>query len=352
MRRLRSALAVAIAGGIAAAALLGTGTATHLSGSAAPITLAGTTKLPHYSGDFDHLAVDTKHGRLFLAGEDGAALEVFDLASGALLKSVKGYGVPHSLLLLPESDELLVVDGTKPSQLLDARTLARKRTIVLPPGADSVAYDASTKHLWVVTGGKDVPLPDSTLIEIDPGSGTVFKKVHFDANHVEALAVEQHGNNLFINVTDKNRMAVIDKTTGKILRWWPIKEAQQNAAVDFDEATHRLFVVTRKPGKLIVLNADTGATVAAFTAPERCDQVVWDGANRRIYVTGGDGHIGVFQQNGPDHYQRVGLVASAPGAKTAVLAPSLSRLYVAASPGEAKTGGALLRFDVTPRQVP
>lgn len=326
-------------------------TASALLAKITPITLDATTKLPHYSGDFDHLAVDTKHGRLFLAGEDGAALEVFDLRSGALLKSVKGYGVPHSLLVLPETNELLVVDGGKPSQLLDARTLTRKRTIALPAGADSVAYDASTKHLWVVTGGKDVSLPDSTLIEVDPMSGAIFNKVHFDANHVEALAVEQHGGRLFINVTDKNRMAVIDKKTGTILHWWPIKEAQQNAPLDFDETTHRLFVVTRKPGKLIVLNAETGATVAAFRAPERCDQVVWDAANRRIYVTGGDGHIGVYQQNGPDQYQQVGLIASAPGAKTAILAPSLNRLYVAASPGEAKTGGALLRFDVTPRRV-
>ena len=350
--RHRSALTVVLACGIAIAGLLGTGTATTLSPSVAPLTLAATTKLPNYRGDFDHFAVDAEHGRLFLAGEDGAALEVFDLGSGALLKSVTGYGVPHSLVLLPGTNDLLVVDGKKPSQLLDARTLARKRTIALPAGADSVAYDASTKHLWVVTGGKDVPLPDSTLLEIDPASGAIFNRVHFDANHVEALAVEQHGNRLFINVTGKNRMAVIDKTTGKILHWWPIKEAQQNAPVEYDETTHRLFVFTRKPGKLIVLNADTGATVAAFTAPGRSDQVVWDAVNRRIYVTGGDGHIGVIQQNGPDHYSELALVASAPGAKTAILAPSLKRLYVAASPGEAKTGGAVLRFDVRPRRVP
>ena len=126
--------------------------------SARPVlTLAGTTKLPGYHGDFDHFAVDTKNGRLFLAGEDGAELEVFDLATGALLKSVKGYGVPHSLLMMPGRNELLVVDGTKPSQVIDATTLALKRTIPIPAGADSVDYDAATQHLWVVTGGKDVP---------------------------------------------------------------------------------------------------------------------------------------------------------------------------------------------------
>jgi DNA-binding beta-propeller fold protein YncE len=317
--------------------------------AAAPLTLAGVTKLPKYKGDFDHFAVDLKGGTLFLAGEDGAALEVFDLGSGAYVRSIKGYGVPHSLLMMPQTSELLVIDGTKPSRVLDAKTLAVKRSYALPASADSVAYDPSTKHLWVVTGGKDVPQPDCNLIEIDPVTGKIFNKVHFDANHVEALAIEQQGDKLFINVTGKNTMAVVNKKTGKILQWWPIKEAQQNAAVAFDEPNHRLFVVARKPGTLVVIDADTGATVTKFKAPERSDQVVWDEANRRIYVTGGEGYIGVFAQTDADHYSELPRVPSAPGAKTAILVPSLNRLYVAASPGKANGGGAVLRFDVTPR---
>lgn len=332
-------LATMLSCGVLATALLG-------ASSDAPLTLAGQTKLPTYSGDFDHFEVDTKGGKLFLAGEDGKALEVFDLGSGAFIKSIPGYGVPHSLLLMPERNELLVVDGGKPSRILDAKTLATKRTITLPAGADSVAYDASTKHLWVVTGGKDVPQPDCNLIEIDPATGKIFNKVHFDANHVEALAVEQQGDKLFINVTDKNKMAVVNKKTGKIVQWWPIKEARENAAVAFDEPNHRLFVVTRKPGMLVVLNSETGATVAKFKAPERSDQVVWDAATKRVYVTGGEGYIGVFQQNSADDYTQLARVPSAPGAKTAILVPSLHRLYVAASPGESKGGGAVLRFDV------
>lgn len=346
-----------LCGSMAATVLLGAvGYGMAARGDAAPaagpaaLTLAGVTKLPGYHGDFDHFAVDEKGGKLFLAGEDGAALEVFDLRSGALLRSIPGYGVPHSLLLMPRTNELLVVDGAKPSRVLDATTLAVKRTFKLPAAADSVGYDASTGHLWVVTGGKDVPQPDCNLLEIDPATGKIFDTVHFDEKHVESLAVEQKGDKLFINVTGKNAMAVVDKKTGKIVSWWPIKEAQQNAPVALDEPHHRLFVVTRKPGMLVVVNAGTGATVAKFKAPERTDQVVWDEANRRIYVTGGEGYIGVFQQQDADHYAELARVRSAPGAKTAILAPSLNRLYVAASPGKAPTGGAVLRFDVSPRR--
>jgi hypothetical protein len=115
-----------------------------------------------------------------------------------------------------------------------------------------------------------------------------------------------------------------------------------------DEASHRLFVVTRKPGKLVVLNADTGATLAVFKAPERTDEVVFDKANKRVYVAGGEGWIGVVQEKDPNTFVELAHVPSATGAKTEILVPSLNLLYLAASPGEAKSGAAVLRFSVAP----
>lgn len=319
------------------------------SSSAAPLKLAGSTDFPGYTGDFDHFAIDAKDHRLFLAGEESAEVEVLDLASGKIIQRLKSYGAPHSMLYMADANELLVVDGEKPSPVLDARTLAVKRTYSLPKGADSVGYDSSTKHLWVVTGGKDVPQKDSNLIELDPATGKTIKSVHFDADHVEAMAVEQKGPNIYINVTDKNVLAVVDKASGKIVKRIPIKEAEQNAPIAYDEANRRLFVITRKPGKLLVLNADTGATIASFVAPERTDEVVWDAANRRVYVAGGQGYVSVVQQDDADHYREVAKVTSLPGAKTAVLDASARRLWVAASPGESKAMGKLLWFDVAGR---
>ncbi len=317
--------------------------------SAAPLKLAGSSDFPGYKGDFDHFAIDAAGNRLFLAGEEHAELEVLNLATGAVEKRMPGFGVPHSLYFMPNTNELLVIDGDKPSPVLDAKTLAVKRTYNLPKGADSYGYDGSTGHLWIVTGGKDVPQKDSNMLEVDPANGKVLKTVHFDADHVEAMAIEQNGPNIYINVTDKNYMAVIDKASGKIVKTWPIKEAEQNAPLAFDEANRRLFVVTRKPGKLVVLNADTGATVASFKAPERTDQVVWDPVNKRVYVTGGEGYTSVVEQSGPDNYREAAQVKTLPGAKTSILDSDAKRLWVAASPGETGAMGKVLWFDVAPR---
>ncbi|MDB5721976.1 MAG: hypothetical protein JWP15_2594, partial [Alphaproteobacteria bacterium] len=214
---------------------------------------------------------------------------------------------------------------------------------------DSFGVDPTNQHLWIVSGGKDVPQPDSNLTEVDPATGKTGVNVHFDANHVEAMAIEAGGPRLFISVTDKNKMAVVDRKAGKVVAEWPIKEAEQNAPLAFDEKSHRLFVVTRKPGKLIVVNSDSGASVASFKAPERTDQIVWDPDNRRIYVTGGEGYIGVFEQDDADHYREVAKVTSLAGAKTAILDPAQHRLWVAASPGESGAMGKLMWFNVAPR---
>jgi DNA-binding beta-propeller fold protein YncE len=312
------------------------------------VRVAGHTDLPGYAGDFDHFAVDETDGRLFLAGEDGGVLEVFDLKTGALIKTLPGFDAPHSMLYMPKAGEMLVVANSG-SRVLDAKTLKTKRNVSLGPGADSVAYDAAKNRLYVVTGGKDVKMTTSALVEIDPTTGTTLGETRFDGDHTEALEVEQSGQRVFINQTDKNLLDVVDKTTHAIRAKWKISEAEQNAPIAMDEKTHRLFVVTRKPGKLVVLNADTGASVQAFDAPMRVDQVLWDAGNRRIYVCGGDGHLAIFEQDDADHYRALPPVATPPASKTGIFVPSLSRLYLAASPGDTKRTAQLVWLDVSPR---
>jgi hypothetical protein len=321
--------------------------------SPAALRALGRTQLPGYSGDFDHFGVDVAGNRLFLAAEDHGTLEVFNLKSGAHEKTVTGVETPHSILYMPDLNRLLITDsGPGMTKILDATTYQVTGSIKLVPGADSIGFDAPRDRLFIVTGGKDVKMQDSVLEEIDPRTGKQVGEVKFAANHVEAMAVEQHGHRLFINVTDKNFMAVIDKDKHSVIAQWPIKEAEQNAPVAFDEANQRLFVVTRKPGMLVVLNAMTGASIAHFKAPERCDEVVFDAANQRIYVAGGEGFIGVYKQIDADHYSQLANVPSAAGAKTAILVPDLHRLYLAVSPGDAHSGGGIMWFDVLPESPP
>ncbi|AXF25921.1 hypothetical protein CUJ89_36600 [Burkholderia pyrrocinia] len=332
------------------AARAATPVADSAGSAAAPLRLIGSTALPDYKGDFDHFAADIAGGRLFLAGEDGATLEVFDLGSGKHLRTIKGFDQPHSILYLPDVNRLIVTDsGAGMTRIVDGASYRIIGSIPLTVGADSMRYDPSRRHMYIVTGGKNaVPKMTQTIVsEVDPRTGSHIGDVKFDTDFTESMAAEQHGRRLFVNVTGKSTLAVVDKATRSVIASWPIHGAALNAPMAFDERNQRLFVGTRKPFKLLVLDAANGNTIASFDAPQRTNEVIFDEENQRIYMAGDD-YLGVIQQKDRDHYEEMARVPTAKGAKTAILVPARKCLYVAVSPGDAGTGGRLMRFDVLP----
>ncbi len=314
--------------------------------TAAILDLVRTTELPGIEGDLDHLAIDSAGQRLFVCAEDNGTLRVIDLKTGKLERTLKGFKTPHSILYVPEQSELYLTDGSSAIQVLDGKTFAVKRTIPTTPGADSIGVDAKKHLMYAVTGGKDVSMKTSDITVIDTKSGKMIKEIPIDAAHVEAMALEESGSRLFVNVTDKNYMAVIDRDGGKITGRWKIAEAQENAPVAFDEPHQRLFIVCRKPGKLVVLDSNTGKSVASFPTGAKADEVIFDKIHNRVYVASGEGKIFVYEESDENHFKALPPVTSAPGAKTAVLSADAKNLYVSVSPGDGKTGAKVLMYSV------
>jgi len=322
---------------------------TRLFAAGAPastLELVARTDLPGISGDVDHMAIDTAGQRLFLAAEDNGTLRVIDLRTHKLERTVRGFHTPHSILYLPEANELYVTDGSKAIQVLDGSTFQVKKTIPTTPGADSIGIDRENHLLYTVSGGKDVEMTRSAISIVDTKAARLQTEIPIDAAHVEAMALEKSGPRLFVNVTDKNYLAVLDRRAGKIVGQWPVSDAQQNAPLAFDEAHRRLFVVCRAPGKLLILDSETGRSIANFPTGERADEVIFDPVHHRVYVAAGEGKIYIYEQIDADRYRALPPITSALGAKTALLSADASQLFVAVSPGEGKTGAAVLVYAV------
>jgi DNA-binding beta-propeller fold protein YncE len=313
------------------------------------LRLLGRTDLAGYDGDFDHFGVDLKGNRLFLAGEDGGTLEIFNLRTGAHVKTVSGMETPHAIHYEPNTNRLIVSNsGDSLSKVLDGKSYAVVDTIKLAPGADVMSYDPSSRHLWFVTGGKNATpkMAKTVVAQVDAQSGKPIGEVTFDTDFTEGIVAEQAGRRVFVNVAGKSEIAVLDKKTRQLLATWPVKEGQDNSQIDLDEKNKRLFVITRKPFKLVVIDTASGASVASFDAPPRTNGMMFDQANRRIYAAGDD-YVAVYRQIDADHYEELTRVPSEKGAKTAFLVPELHRLYVAVGGSkEAKAG--LLRYEVVP----
>lgn len=317
------------------------------SQGAPSIKLIQSVELPGYSGDFDHFAVDFDRNRLLLAAEDHGTLEVFDLKTSAHLRSVDGFGNPHSILVRKGSSTVLVTDSEKQGATLrDANSYAKKQSLALTPGSDTSKYDAAANVLYVVTGGKDVDMKTANLEAINPDTGEKLRSITFQDNHVEAMAFVDEDPRLFINLTQTNKIAVVDRRTLKLLATWPVMPARQNAMVAFDPDRHRLYVVCRDPGTVVVMNSDTGAIVGTQPAPLRSDEVQYDRENHRLYVPGGEGYMGIYNTSDADHLKLVEKVSTEPGAKTGLLVTSLHRLYLAVSPGDSKATAKVLTYEV------
>ena len=83
-----------------------------------------------------------------------------------------------------------------------------------------------------------------------------------------------------------------------------------------DEPDRRLFIASRAPARMAVFNTDSGQLVAAIPCAQDADDLYYDSSPKRIYVTGGEGYISVFQQKDTDHYDSLAKVPSSLGART------------------------------------
>ena len=311
------------------------------------VQLIKSVDLPGYSGDFDHFAADYDHSRLLLAAEDHGTLEVFDLKTSDHLRTVAGFGNPHSILVRKGVATVFITDSNKQNATIrDAVSYAKKQTVYLTPGSDTAKYDAASNILYVVTGGKDVDRETANLEAINPDTGAKLGSIVFHDNHVEAMAFVESDPRLFINLTQTNKLAVVDRKSMKVIATWPVPPAQQNAMVAFDPAQHRLYVVCRSPGMVVVMNSDTGAVIGTQPAPLRADEVQYDESSHRLYVPGGEGYMGIYDTSDPNHLKIIEKVTTAPGAKTALLIPAMHRLFLAVSPGESKAMAKVLTYEV------
>jgi hypothetical protein len=108
-----------------------------------------------------------------------------------------------------------------------------------------------------------------------------------------------------------------------------VTAAQSNYPMALDEATHRLFIGCRSPAKVLIYDTASGRLLGGVDTVGDTDDLFYDAARRRLYVTGGEGAIDVFQRNEADVFSRIGRVPTAAGARTSLFVFQQARLFVA-----------------------
>src|SRR6267142_2829220 len=317
-----------------------------------PLKLIQSISLPGLKdGDFDHFQVDLPGQRLFLTAEDNSAVEVIDLRTNRLIHRITGPKAPHSMAYNPDSKKLFVVDDGGPNQveIYDGTSFEFLGAIPMSAHADASFYDPVSKLFYVGNGGRDAKQDFCMISIVDTTTGKKAGDIRIDgADRVEAMAVERSGPRMFVNLYNKAAVAVIDREKRVVTATWSIaQEGHNNGSMAFDEADHRLFIHAREPGKVVVIDTNSGKIVTTLLSGGMVDDAVYDAKLRRIYVTGVP-FINVFQKSDEgERYDLLGQIPTAFHSITSFLVPQLNRYYLAVNHHGA-TDAVVQVYDVVP----
>ena len=287
------------------------------------LSLVQTIPLQNVTGRIDHLGVDKKGERLFVAELGNNSVDIIDLRGGKRTSSITtGLNEPQGIAFVPELNRLFVANRADGSvDIFDGKTFTLLQTIKLNGDADNIRYDSNNGLVYVGYG-------NGGLAVINASSGEKLGNIPLPG-HPESFQIEKFGNKVFVNVPDDDSIIVADKKNLKVISKWSLTSATQNFPMALDEANHRLFVGFRNPAKVIVYDTESGREVASFNTAKDVDDIFYDAANKQIYISGGEGAVDIFKQRDTDHYDLVNRIQSVQGARTSLFVPELNQLYLA-----------------------
>src|ERR1700732_174863 len=284
-------------------------------------------------GSWDYLTVDPATHRLFVPRSTHTM--VIDADSGKTLGDIPGQKIAHGVAIVPEVGRGFITDGGGDGAIIifDLKTYATLGKIAAQPDADGIIYDPALGRVLVVSGDKGVLM--SFKPDIDPTSGKLDAPIAL-GEAPEFLATDGKGK-IYINLEDKNEVAVVDFKAGKVVARWPVAPGGAPVGMAIDTKTRRLFIGCRKPQKLIVMSADTGKVLSDLPIGAGVDATKVDGG--QAFASCRDGSLAVASETSSGKFEIVQTVKTPQGARTMGVDPTTHTIYLpTAEFEEAKPG--------------
>jgi len=288
----------------------------------ADVPLVLETKIPlgEVSGRIDHLSIDVKRQRLFVAELGNDSVGVVDLAVGKVLRRITGMSEPQGVAYVPFADSVFVANaGDGSVHVLRGDDLAPIGRIELGEDADNVRVDTGRNRVLVGYG-------NGALAVIDPATRTKAADIRLKG-HPESFQIDETGTKVFVNVPDARDVEVADLAS-QANRSLPTHGAGSNFPMAIDRDAHRVLIVFRSPPTLMALSSQDGRIITKIETCGDADDVFVDAKRHRVYVSCGEGVVDVLEQREAE-YRRLARVPTVSGARTSLFVPELDRLFVA-----------------------
>jgi hypothetical protein len=263
------------------------------------LSLRTRIPLPGVYGRIDHFGWDGKRANLIVSALGNDTVEIVN--SWRRVHTIAGLEHPQASVYLPGIDRIAVSSQSGKLRFYDAESYALVKTLDFGANAntDNMRYDPLAKRLYVGYGAGS----RAALAVVDPA---MMERVgEFKVgSHPESFQLEAEGSRIFVNLPDQESIGVVDRNTGGVTKW-KIPGYTNVHAMALDEASHRLFAASLQPGRLTVVDTQSGGVVAMLPCVLGVDDIWFDPLQKRIYAPGA-GAIDVFHTGGPRPLHRSG----------------------------------------------
>ncbi len=292
------------------------------------------------AGRLDHLALDSRGNRLFIANLSNNTLDVVDVKAGRLIKQIPHQQKIQGVAYAPDVDRIFVGNGADGvCNVFDGKSYDLVRSIKLDD-ADNVRFDARTGRVYVAHAENALSAIDSRSLEIKatiklPGAP-------------EAFQIDPSRPRLFVNIPRPSQVAEVDTDKNEVVRRFPLTLAAANFPMALDAPGGRLFVGCRQKPAVLILDVHTGRQRARVPIPGDTDDLFYDARRHRLYVSCGAGFLAVLERKGPDDYRVVERIPTAKLARTCFFDPGRGRLYLPVPRQPGGDGPVLWVFQARP----
>ncbi len=303
------------------------------------LELYETIEMPSVKGRIDHMDINVKNQILYVAALGNNSVEEVDLNSGKIIHSIEGLREPQGVAYIPQHHEIIVANaGNGDCYFYNANSFDKIATVHLASDADDIRYDSSEKKIYVGYG-------DGGIAVIDADTRKLTADIKLPA-HPESFQIDKDLNLLFVNLPDAHMVAAIDLTQFRVINKWIRNTPTANFPMALDAMNHRLYIGYRHPANLVVLDGKTGKEISMISMAGDADDLYYDDKTREIFVSGGDGHINIFQWQSIGAYRQIANIATRSGARTSLLVPQL-RYFVLAARAESSKDASIMVYKIS-----
>jgi YVTN family beta-propeller protein len=270
------------------------------------------------AGRWDYIAVSPVNNNLYVSHM--TQVNILNKNTGDSVGVIANTEGVHGIAFAPAFKKGFVSNGKLNTvTVFDINSNAVLAQIKTGENPDAIMYDPYSKKVYVCDGkSKDLTI-------IDPANNEVVKTVALGGK--PETAVSNNAGKIYINIEDKNEIAVVSTKTHAVESRWRVGKGDEPSGLAIDVKTKRLFAGCGNK-LLVVLDAENGKVLKELPIGDGCDGVAFDPGTKYVFSSNGDGTLTIIHEKSASDIVVIDNVSTKKGARTLAVDERTHKVYL------------------------